>query len=840
MGMSGEVFRQGASEGFGDGRMDKGGIQGNSWFRFFLSVAALLLLAAGAFLLLAEKWGFSVWAHLDMDELLYHLKAPLTGTGDGLIERFVSNCVAPAAGYAFLGGALLFGFRNSRRYGWLVALEAAAGAACLALGVSFAFERLDLGNYISNQLADSPFIEDNYVDPKGVEITFPEKKRNLVYIYLESMEMTFADRASGGAFEVNVIPELTELSLEGENFSGREGLLNGAYVMPGCTFTMGGMFAATSGLPLKLGVGGQFMGEFGDNVFNDMDSQEEFFPSVRTLGDILSDEGYHQVLFIGSNATFGGRRLYFTEHGGYDMEDFVYAADMGWIPRTYRFGTWGYEDEKLFEFARKRLLSLAKEDGPFQFTMLTVDTHFEDGQVCRLCREDFPDQYSNVMACSSRQVSDFVRWIQSQPFYENTTVIIAGDHTTMDSNYCDNVEEDYGRRVYTAILNSAADNGGSDSGSAGTEGGRVYTTLDFFPTTLSAVGAKIEGERLGLGTNLFSSRPTLAEEYGVEGLSEQLSKRSVFMEKLSAFDQYSPEFMERTGASSLLFLKPYNAEENSIYMEVVGITNLNEDVEEVLVEAVPSGKAGETDKAGKAGKTGEADKAGKTGKAGEADKAGKAGKTGEADKAGFITCSLDRLENGNYNGTVRFGDVDAHGCVVNIYAQVSSGMRYLLHSLGPDPTLYNIEDYLDYVGRIIQDGHHTVFLSVRDDSSSAMTEEISQKLRALGLTADLAGSPRHSYAAVLDGDVVREEISEDIVELKGVLGDGKVYIAASSGYEVGDMSSIAIDGVEYSVNKRGLNFCVYDEEEGRVVDSVCFDTNFGLYVSRERNTSGKD
>ena len=62
------------------------------------------------------------------------------------------------------------------------------------------------------------FIGQNYVDPKSVKLTFPDKKRNVIYIYLESLEMTFADEKSGGAFDKNVIPELTELSKEGGGF----------------------------------------------------------------------------------------------------------------------------------------------------------------------------------------------------------------------------------------------------------------------------------------------------------------------------------------------------------------------------------------------------------------------------------------------------------------------------------------------------------------------------------------------------------------------------------------------------------------------------------------------
>lgn len=48
--------------------------------------------------------------------------------------------------------------------------------------------------------------------------------------------------------------------------------------------------------------------------------------------------------------------------------------------------------------------------------MLTVDTHFTDGYVCELCQNQYDEQYSNVIACSSRQVSEFLDWIKQQDF----------------------------------------------------------------------------------------------------------------------------------------------------------------------------------------------------------------------------------------------------------------------------------------------------------------------------------------------------------------------------------------------------------------------------------------
>ena len=49
--------------------------------------------------------------------------------------------------------------------------------------------------------------------------SFPEKKRNLIYIFLESMENTYMSKLDGGAYDINYIPDLTALAEENLNFS---------------------------------------------------------------------------------------------------------------------------------------------------------------------------------------------------------------------------------------------------------------------------------------------------------------------------------------------------------------------------------------------------------------------------------------------------------------------------------------------------------------------------------------------------------------------------------------------------------------------------------------------
>ena len=157
--------------------------------------------------------------------------------------------------------------------------------------------------------------------------------------------------------------------------------------------------------------------------------------------------------------------------------------------------------------------------------MLTVDTHFTDGYFCEDCEYEYSDVYSNVIRCSSKKVSDFVKWIKEQPFYENTTIIISGDHLTMQVSTEEQFKKAQGeeRSIYNAIINAKVEPVKTTN--------REFFTFDMYPTTLAALGVQIEGDRLGLGTNLFSSRQTLAEQYGVEYVRKETKKKSTFYNK---------------------------------------------------------------------------------------------------------------------------------------------------------------------------------------------------------------------------------------------------------------------------------------------------------------------
>lgn len=435
--------------------------------------------------------------------------SPWTGCANSLKESFMLHALLPAAIATAVSCLCLF-------YPWKIKgfslKRGQATAASLILSLLFLSCGAGMVHFPSfiydNFFTKTTLYEDEYVDPDSVTIQFPEEKRNLVYIYLESMETSFLSRELGGGSDVNLIPELYELARDNLNFSHNNGV-GGWPRTTHATWTSAAMVAQTAGVPLTVDISSIDLGNF-----------QGYLPDATTLNDILHNAGYRQALMVGSDASFGGRKEYFSLHGVDRVYDLYTAREEGVIPEDYMVW-WGFEDARLFAYAKDKINELAEGEQPFAFTLLTVDTHHIDGYRCPDCGNEHDEQYENVLSCSSKQVLAFVQWLQAQDFYENTTVIICGDHPSMDNQYfVRNIDKDYERHVYNCFINSAVTTDRTKN--------RAITPMDLLPTTLAALGCTIEGDRLGLGTNLFSQQDTLAERMGMDVLNGEISKKSEF------------------------------------------------------------------------------------------------------------------------------------------------------------------------------------------------------------------------------------------------------------------------------------------------------------------------
>lgn len=451
------------------------------------------------------------FSNLSFEELVFHMKVPMKGTGNSMVTGFFTYAKDALVIFflCYVGILVLFFYGKSIRSLKKVRIGSLLLAiVCFVVSLFRIGQCLQVNTYLSDQSTYSTFVEDNYVEPKNTKLEFPKKKRNLIYIYMESMETTFLSKKDGGAMKKNLIPELTDLAKNNINFSANN-KVGGATATTGGTWTIGAMVSQSTGLPLLIPIDSNSYGEY-----------SSFLPGATSLGDILKKNGYAQEIMVGSDMAFAGRDLFYKQHGDFQVWDYHTAIQKGKINASY-YEWWGYEDKKLYEYAKEEISRLAKGDKPFHFTMLTADTHHIGGYVCDLCEDKSESQYENVLACASRQVAAFIKWIQKQDFYENTTVVVVGDHPTMDESYMENhYDKSVPRKVYNCYINAVGDDTHAKN--------RDFTTLDLFPTTLSAMGIKIEGEKLALGTNLFSGEETLVETYGYDKVKKELKHTSKF------------------------------------------------------------------------------------------------------------------------------------------------------------------------------------------------------------------------------------------------------------------------------------------------------------------------
>ncbi len=483
-----------------------------------------LLLLLGFLAYFSAAWYIDTYGDLGFDTVLSTLLSSLGGLETDLLISYLLRAILPTvlltalcvwAFFLRLDRHLILHIGEKRHISLFpFKKQYVSVIACVVTTVCLLFNAAvnsGLVRYLRDVTEYSTLFEDHYVEPTDEVLAFPEEKRNLVYIYLESMETAFLSEQLGGANKNMIIPELYNLAKENVNFS-QTGGVGGFTATNGSNNTIAALVSQSAGVPLKTPF------DVGKNNYGS--SKRTFLPGLTTLSDILHENGYYQAFMIGSEADFAGQRELYEQHGADKIYDLDTAKEDGIVPEDY-YVWWGMEDKHLYEYAKQELAEIASGSQPFAFTMMTIDTHHVGGYPCEFCKATYHEQYENVYACASRQVAAFVEWIQEQDFYENTTIVICGDHPSMDAQYfARNVPEDYDRTVYNCFINAAV--------TTKNEKNRVISTVDLFPTTLSALGCTIRGDRLGLGTDLFSSTPTLAEEMGLDVFNNELSKNSKY------------------------------------------------------------------------------------------------------------------------------------------------------------------------------------------------------------------------------------------------------------------------------------------------------------------------
>ncbi|MDO4499860.1 MAG: putative glycosyltransferase, exosortase G system-associated [Erysipelotrichaceae bacterium] len=467
------------------------------WYVGMSFIYALPLILAWAAYFVHKSFGVGI------EETINTMTGPLQGTSKAMIMKNVLGIGIPSLLLILLIVCLClidkFFIKDKESLHKLISNFCMVPTIIFLLVLNSSFGVLD---YLKVQNDKTSIFNDYYYDPLKASITAPETKKNLIYIYVESLETSYTDKNSGGFQYENYLPYLSETAKNSFSIKSEDGKLSGLNNLVGANWTSAALFASATGLPLKVTAVGE-----NDNMS---------FPGIYSLGDFLKDSDYNQTFICGSDSVFGGKKTFYEEHGDFEVIDLYKAREKGYLPADYYDDWWGFEDYHLFEIAKAELEKAASQDKPFNMTMLTVDLHAPGGNMCEKCENKYDNITANVALCNDHLIEDFVKWCQKQYFYEETVIVICGDHLRMDSSLVKDIERN-DRKVYLSIINS---------GKEVLNDKRIATQMDMYPTVLSALGFEIEGEKLGMGVNLLSLEKTIAEQRGFEWLYDEVQKNS--------------------------------------------------------------------------------------------------------------------------------------------------------------------------------------------------------------------------------------------------------------------------------------------------------------------------
>ncbi len=468
----------------------------------------LFIVFVSSLLFMSIIWGNNNFSTATLNQLIYHTKFTGSGFDPGIVLSWLVQAMLPSTLFF-----LFVRFTYNRYYEKNKNIVRINGIHLSIVSLTallvFTLTNYSVYGYVTKIAQVSDFYENNYVDPASVNVDFTQK-RNLIYIYLESVETTYMSSDNGGYNSTSLMPELEQIALNNTNFSNTDAL-GGWQTLEGTQWTIASMISQNAGIPVTL--------KFDDEEYAPGDP---YLLGSYSLGEILAENGYKNVLIKGSDADFAGTSNFFESHGDYEIHDYNSMITEGFIPEDYKV-FWGMEDSKTYAYAKEKLEELSQSDQPFNLTMVTVNTHTPEGYLEPGAPTPYDDQYSNVILDASRQVSEFIDYISQQDYYEDTTIIVVGDHLSMYGEYFASVDDDYLRTPFNVIINSAVTTQNTTN--------RLFGSIDMYPTTIAALGGQIEGEQLGLGVNLYSDKQTLIEQYGFEYVNTEIQKSSNFYQE---------------------------------------------------------------------------------------------------------------------------------------------------------------------------------------------------------------------------------------------------------------------------------------------------------------------
>ncbi len=468
---------------------------------FHIPLVALLLLIAVHFRV-GFVWALNTFPLKDANTVLLTLQEPFDDFAYSMVRQYLAATIPQTITITLALTTFLYVVLNSTKKRLVP-----VGIYFIA-SIVLAFHYIPISDYLhiinkepEKNASYSKFFVENYVNPDSVKIKVPQRKRNLILIYLESLETSFADKEHGGNQDTNLIPEITELSLQNLSFGKNGKHIGGGLDAIGSTSTFPSMHSRSLGIP---------------NIT--IYSKTPILHHYKGLYKILHAHDYKQIFFQGNSGLYKQFKQFAIDQKIdeiYGPDDMIQIMNLDTMDLIRKQGYKTVQDKETFTFAKQILDTISE---PFTLTFFTIDTHAPNGLYDPDCIkiDDEKNEDERLKACArcvSREINRFLDSLKRKPYYDNTSIVVFGDHLFPGSRLMKGTTN---RKWVNFFINASKFPVYGDN--------RLYSDIDMFPTVLSSMNFDIEGNRLGFGTDLFSDKRTLVESIGLDSLNSEIRK----------------------------------------------------------------------------------------------------------------------------------------------------------------------------------------------------------------------------------------------------------------------------------------------------------------------------
>ena len=461
--------------------------------QFVCNIFSLVFAIFAFVLLFVYLQTHHVWGDVHIEQILINLNEGVSFVSDKTVWGYI---VSMALG-VFTAVCFSIILKTNKK------LMVSSVLICL-----FVLWQIGVFSYFLNKKIYSSLYEKEYVNPNTLTYTFPVRKRNLIVAYLESAEENYATD-----LKTNLIENVSAMQKKNLSFEGFRQIQYQDY-------TIAAMIQSMCGVPYR-----------GSNL-KGYEGYRHFLDSLVCYPQILKQNGYETVFMKGADIDFARTGLFMKTHGFDEVsgalelnEKFEYRLEEN------KGGFGGYHDAALYKMIKEELGILSRLEKPFLLSFITLDTHAPDYFLSPGCAQK-KSLKEDAVLCMDKMFADFMKWLEKQPFYENTTVVVLGDHPETGINRL--YPKLKNRRVVNFILNPAE--------GLKKENHSSWTTLDMAPTILNAAGVSFNGAGFGLGRSLFLNEPTLYEKLGHKLETEIFKASAVYRSFETLKNEKTPEY----------------------------------------------------------------------------------------------------------------------------------------------------------------------------------------------------------------------------------------------------------------------------------------------------------